>query len=58
MTETRKDEPLIERLKMFRPRRRVRRGIVQAVCILLTMVLLAECIGAVLKLAGCPWPLS
>ena len=45
-------EPLIERVKAFRPRRAVRRRAVQAVFLLLSAALLLEAVGAVLSLAG------
>lgn len=56
MAETGSQKPLIERLKALRPRRAVRRAAVQAVFALLTLALLAEMAGAVLKLAGVALP--
>jgi hypothetical protein len=47
---TTKDEPLIERLKTLRPPRKVRRLTVQIVALLLSLFLLAEAVGAVLKI--------
>ncbi|MHC4779059.1 MAG: hypothetical protein ACYTFG_10830 [Planctomycetota bacterium] len=52
MSESESREPLVERLKTLRPPRKVRRFIVQVVCVLMTMFLLAEAAGAVLMLAG------
>ena len=47
-------EPLIERMKAWRPRRAVRRRLVQALFGAVTLLLLAEAAGALLRLAGVP----
>ncbi|MHC4597775.1 MAG: hypothetical protein ACYS47_02105 [Planctomycetota bacterium] len=50
MGTAKENEPLIERLKTLRPTRKVRRLIVQVAFVLLSLFLLAEAVGAVLKL--------
>ncbi|GEM_PF-3383848 len=57
MSSTAGSKSLLERLKTLRPRRAVRRRIVQVAFGLLTLFLLAECAGAVFLLAGGELPL-
>jgi hypothetical protein len=58
MTDPTEARPLIERIKALRPRRRVRRRLVQVLFSALTLVLAAQAAGAVLRLAGFRLPFA
>jgi hypothetical protein len=52
MTTPPENKPFIERIKGVRPKRAVRRRIVQLIFVLLSLFLLAETVGVILRLGG------